>query len=205
MVRVIEKPLHPGWVYPCTVEEIQQQLLTFPPADLDGLAMVCLCPATRRELKEWGLYGAYYRTRAKIDLCGWPAALTDKFPKEWKRHHIDPQLVVQRSFGMQVEQIGRRWYCRWAREDWRCYVLEHVLPHEIGHHVGWVRNENLSEGFADDYALRYLQSLNSGADALDPQNKEFERPHDFAIFPEKRSAKSPSRSDKGYLNLPRRS
>jgi hypothetical protein len=27
MVKVFEKPLHPGWVYPCTVEEIEQQLL----------------------------------------------------------------------------------------------------------------------------------------------------------------------------------
>jgi|SRR5437667_5488054 len=168
MIRVFEKPLHPGWVYPCTVEEIEQQLLTFPPEDLKGLAVICLVPATRKDLKDWGLYGSYYRgiDKAKIYLYGWPDPLTDKFPQGTKRHHL-AHLDVHRSFGMQVEQIGTRWYCRWDREDWRRFVLEHVLPHEIGHHVC-----GPSEQLADDYALRYLRNLNGGTDALTSRGRE---------------------------------
>jgi hypothetical protein len=166
MIRVFEKPLHPGWVYPCTVEEIEQQLLTFPPEDLEGLAAVCLVPATRKDLKDWGLYGGYYQSKAKIELYGWPDSLTNKFPQGTKRHHL-AHLDVHRSFGMQVQQIGTRWYCRWEREDWRRFVLEHVLPHEIGHHV-----RGPSEEFADDYALRYLRRLNGGAEGLISRKKE---------------------------------
>jgi hypothetical protein len=167
MVKVIEKPLHPGWVYPCTVEEIEQQLLTFPPEDLAGLAAICLVPAILKELKAWGVNGRYHRSRASICLFGCPDSFSYKFPKGWKRHHVEPDLVVERSFGMRVEQIGRRWFCRWDREDWRRFVLEHVLPHEIGHHVC-----GLSEELAEDYARRYLRRLNGGADALASPRKE---------------------------------
>src|SRR5207249_701337 len=131
MIRVCDKPLPPGWVYPCTVEEIEQQLLTFPPEDLAGLAVICLVPALRRDLEDRGVNGRYCRSQGKPTIClyGWPDALTYKFHKAWKRHHVEPILVVERGFGMHVEQIGRRWFCRWDREDWRRFVLEHVLPH----------------------------------------------------------------------------
>jgi hypothetical protein len=156
MVKVFAKPLHPGWVYPCTVGDIEQQLQTFPPEDLEGLAVICLVPALRRDVEDRGVDGRYYSGgKPTICLFGWPESLTYKYPKGWKRHHIEPKLDVERSFGMRVEQIGRRWYCRWDREDWRRYVLEHVLPHEIGHHVC-----GDSEKLAEDYALRYLRSLN---------------------------------------------
>jgi hypothetical protein len=108
MLKIVEKPLHPGWVYPCTVEEIEEQLVTFPPEDLAGLAVICLVPALRWDLEDLGLDGRYYRGRATICLYGWPDSFAYKFPKGWKRHHIEPNLVVERSFGMQVEQIGRR-------------------------------------------------------------------------------------------------
>jgi hypothetical protein len=166
MVRVFEKPLHPGWIYPCTVEEIEQQLLTFPPEDLAGLAVICLVPALRRDLQDWGVDGRYYRSKAKICLYGWPDPPTYKYAKGTKRHHL-AHLDVERSFGMQVEQIGTRWYCRWHREDWRRFVLEHVLPHEIGHHVC-----GLSEILAEDYALRYLRRLNGGVDALASRKRQ---------------------------------
>jgi hypothetical protein len=154
MVKVFEKPLHPGWVYPCTVEEIEQQLLTFPPTHLEGLAVICLVPSIR---KEPGRYGCYYPgDKPTICLYSWPDSLTFKGSQRVKRRHIEHKLVVERSFGMQVEQIGSRWFCRWNREDWRHFILEHVLPHEIGHHVGEYCDP--SEQFAEDYALRYQRS-----------------------------------------------
>jgi hypothetical protein len=167
MVRVFEKPLHPGWVYPCTVEEIEEQLLTFPPEELAGLRVICLVPALRRDLEDRGVDGRYDRYRAVIYLYGWPESFAYKYPKGWKRHHIEPNLVVERSFGMHVEQIGRRWYCRWDREDWRRFVLEHILPHEIGHHVC-----GPSEALAEEYALRYLRRLNEGTNALTSPGRE---------------------------------
>jgi hypothetical protein len=194
MVRVFEKPLPPGWSYPCTVEEIEQQLLTFPPEDLAGLAVICLVPALRRDLEDRGVDGRYCRSQYKPKIClyGWPDSFAYKFPKGTKRHHL-AHLDVERGFGMHVEQIGRRWFCRWDREDWRRFVLEHVLPHEIGHHV-----YGLSEELAEDYALRYLRSLNREADALSSRKKEFRPHHNSSGFdPGKRSATPLRQTDKG--------
>jgi hypothetical protein len=74
---------------------------------------------------------------------------------------------VELAFGMRVEQIGRRWVCRWSADDLLRFILEHVLIHEVGHHVDWrertragfTRVPSLAarEQFAEDYALRYLR------------------------------------------------
>jgi hypothetical protein len=167
MVRVIEKPLHPGWVYPCTVEEIEQQLVTFPPEDLNGLSVICLAPVLRRDLEDRGVDGRYCRgTKPTIYLFGWPESFAYKFPKGTKRHHL-AHLDVERSFGMRVEQVGRRWYCRWDPEDWSRFIREYVLAHEIGHHVC-----GPSEEAAHDYAMRYLQGRKGGQNELASHEKQ---------------------------------
>jgi hypothetical protein len=194
VVKVLEKPLHPGWVYPCTVEEIEQQLLNFPPEDLEGLAVICLVPAIRRDLKDYtGLHGEYCQRKDKptIDLFSWPESLIHKFPQGTKRYHL-AHSTVHRSFGMQVEQIGTRWYCRWEREDWRRFVLEHVLVHEIGHHVC-----GPSEQLADDYALRYLRRLNGGT----PPTTKRDRRADPCLPKSRSVGQSPTRFSWGHRFL----
>ena len=69
---------------------------------------------------------------------------------------------------MRLEQVGSRWLCRWRAEDMRRFVLEHVLLHEIGHHVYWKERARLGlvarlalavrEQFAEAYALRHLRN-----------------------------------------------
>ena len=68
------------------------------------------------------------------------------------------------SLGMQVEKVGGRWYCRWSAEDLRLFMLEHVLIHEVGHHVQCTQRQRqgvdpwpsrrVSEQFAEAYACR---------------------------------------------------
>jgi hypothetical protein len=70
---------------------------------------------------------------------------------------------------MQVERTGSRWRVHWQAEDLRRYILEHVLLHEIGHHVQ--KMQRLREGlrsrlpvaakeqFAEAYAGRLRRSL----------------------------------------------
>ncbi len=43
--------------------------------------------------------------------------------------------AVEMEYGMKIELVGSRWLCRWEAEDLRRYSLEHVLQHEVGHHV----------------------------------------------------------------------
>ena len=58
----------------------------------------------------------------------------------------------------------------WSAEDLRCFIVEHVLLHELGQHVYFWRRQQQgltyhpnmpgAEQFAEDYALRY-RSLKS--------------------------------------------
>jgi hypothetical protein len=70
---------------------------------------------------------------------------------------------------MQVEQSNNRWVCRWRLEMLRAFILGHVLPHEIGHHICHTQRlqqgrtacpgEAACEQFAEDYALRLQREL----------------------------------------------
>jgi hypothetical protein len=48
---------------------------------------------------------------------------------------MESGLELEMEYGMRIEQRGSRWYSVWSFETLRRFVLEHVLLHEIGHHV----------------------------------------------------------------------
>ncbi|MDQ2686240.1 MAG: SMP-30/gluconolactonase/LRE family protein [Armatimonadota bacterium] len=95
-------------------------------------------------------------------------------PPHITRGDIEHFWVVELSYGMQITQEGSRWVCQWEAEALRRFTVEHVLLHEIGHHVCFRqrRQEGFqgplrhipSEQFAEDYALR-LQRLIDNARA----------------------------------------
>ena len=90
-------------------------------------------------------------------------------PEDWRSFHDEVQqcFAVELSYGMRTERAGSRLLCHWEPECLRRYVAEHVLLHEIGHHVQ--RRQRLragltafpghtaSEQIADDYALRWAR------------------------------------------------
>jgi hypothetical protein len=166
MIRIYERPLLPGWVYPCTVDDIRHQLATLPVDDLDGLWAVYLFPSTRKACSANGRY--YYRTeRPTIHLLSYPESLTYKQPAGTRRGDMETGFMIERHFGLRMEKVGSRWYCRWSAEDLRLFALEHVLIHEVGHHVQCMQRQRqgiqpwpsrrVSEQFAEAYACRYLR------------------------------------------------
>jgi hypothetical protein len=166
-VRLFERPVLPGWVYPCTLDDIHAQLARVPAADLVSLSAVGLVPATRKDCDAY----AYHRWDglSVIHICSQPEGLSWKLYPHAKRGHIEHCFAVELSFGMQVERTGSRWRVHWQAEDLRRYTPEHVLLHEIGHHVQ--KMQRLREGlrsrlpvaakeqFAEAYAGRLRRSL----------------------------------------------
>jgi hypothetical protein len=159
MIHVFERPLLPGWVYPCTVRDICQQLLRLPAEDLEGLWAVGLVPATR---KNCGSY-AYHRgdKRSVIHICSEPESLEFKV----YANGIN-RFAVEIAYGMRVARRGNRWYCKWQAQDLRSYIIEQVLLHEVGHHIQYWQGEHktrlsepVREQFADAYAYRQRRRL----------------------------------------------
>ena len=163
MIRLFEAPLPAGaGVYPCTVEDLRERLAHFPPADVEDLWAVGLVPSTRKDCSAHARY--FYPPKPSIYVYSYAASLRIKQPAHTTQSDVERGLAVELAYGMDVELHGARWYCQWQREALRRFIVEHVLPHEVGHHVYGQRRRRAglehrprtreSEQFAEAYALR---------------------------------------------------
>jgi hypothetical protein len=165
-IRFFERPLPPGHVYPCTVDDLRRQLMRLPPADLQGLWAVGLVPATRK-LRAYGYYWSGYRPH--IHICSRPASLEFRLRSGVKFRRTHHLYHIQSFFGLRLELRGGVWLGRWEADHLRRFILEYMLLHEVGHHVyylgyPWHRyrhgpSELNHERFAIAYAHRQQQRL----------------------------------------------
>ena len=161
-IRFFERPLLPGWIYPCTLDYIQTRLAQLPEEDLEGLWAVGLAPSTRNDWKANARY--IFGERPVIYIFSFAASLTFKQPAHVKRSEIESGLAIELAYGMQVQRVGSRWLCQWEPENLRRFIVEHVLLHEVGHHVHYRQRARVgihrppahrdTEQFAEAYALR---------------------------------------------------
>ena len=163
MVSMFERQLSPGWIYPCTVEDIRRGLEQLPEEDLEGLWAVGLVCSTRK----YHSANARYLVGEKpcIHIYSYPETLAYKLPPYVRHRDIEHGLCVERDFGMRLEPVGSRWWCHWDAEDLRRFIVQHVLPHEVGHHVSHQTRSSgglercpgtgACEQFAEAYARRH--------------------------------------------------
>lgn len=174
-IRVFERPLPPGsdHHYPCAIEDLRRQLARVPEYDLEGLWAIGLAPADRSHRYH---YATCFRWKWRIGKPVIEIYSTKGASQFMLRGRIDSgsiqrRLRVELRFGLEVERCGSYVLCRWPAEAERRYIIEHVLLHEIGHHVldqqRWRARlryhfpDHAHEQFADDYALRLHRELNS--------------------------------------------
>jgi len=163
MINFFEEALTPGWVYPCSLADIQERLTQLPEQDLAGLWAVGLAAATRKDCWVNGRYR--FAEKPTIRLYSYAETLSYRLPPQMKPVDIEVGLMVERDFGMTVERKGGRYLCHWVADDLRKFTLEHVLLHEIGHHVhaGKRKEQGYNprtyrheeEQWAESYALRH--------------------------------------------------
>jgi hypothetical protein len=167
MASVFKRPLLPGWVYPCSLEDIRQRLRQLPGEDLGGLWAVGLVPSTYRNCSANARY--FPVDRPVIHIYSYPATFSYKLPPHMKCSDLDRSFSAEFEFGMRVEQVGSRWWCRWDAESLRRFILEYVLAHEVGHHVSHRQRirqglkacpgKGVCEQFAEAYARRHVGKL----------------------------------------------
>ena len=161
--HLFEMPLAgTGQVYPCSLGDLEVELLRLATDDLQGLLSVGLVPGTAKDSKANARY--FYSPRPKIELYSFPAPLSIRLQRHLNPGQVSELYRLEREFGMETLQQGSRWVGRWQAADLRRFILEHVLLHEIGHHVYHMgrRRSGLvhrpftreSEQFAEAFALR---------------------------------------------------
>lgn len=163
MIALFKRPLLPGWIYPCTLADIEERLSHLPASDLEGLWAVGLIPSTRKDCNANGRY--VFDKHPTIYLYSHPETLTFKLRQHTKRSEIEAGCAVELEYGMWVEASGSRWICCWKADDLRRFILDHVLQHEIGHHVHYYQRVRQGlrippsrqeiEQFAEAYARRH--------------------------------------------------
>lgn len=156
-MTIFERPLPDGRVYPCVVADIREGLASVPQADLDGLWAVGLAPGRRKIHFAYATY--YHPPKPVIHIYAYAEPYSFRLTPHTRPHHIERWYRHDLSYGLRVERVGCRYVAHWDRENLRRYIVEHVLLHEIGHHVFRKRfgyhPGSASEQYADDYAIRH--------------------------------------------------
>ncbi len=170
-VYVFERPLPASLRhrYPFSAADIRKQMALVPEYDLEGLWSIGLCPLVRRKHHAYGTcYSCHYPERKPVIHLH---SRTDDFEFKLRQHcdsgYIEHFYRVELDYGMQVERRGSITLGRWPAEGIRRYIAEHVLLHEIGHHVQYQQRvrarhwrwlpHRQAEQFADDYAIRFVR------------------------------------------------
>ena len=78
------EPLKPGWIYPCTLDEIRTELENATTDELDGLNAVGLSASTRKDSNANGRYHREYKP--SIHIYSFPESFTFKITsKQYSR------------------------------------------------------------------------------------------------------------------------
>ena len=135
--------------------------------DIEGLWSVGLVPATHKDGEVDGRYD--FGKQPTIHIYSYLGTLQFKLRATTKPSEIAIDLAVQLQYGMSIVQEGNRYICVWSQENFRKFIVEHVLLHEVGHHVFFWRRKQQglpyrhdvagAEQFAEDYALRLKKYL----------------------------------------------
>jgi hypothetical protein len=172
--HIFERELPGGWTYPCTTDDIAAHLEKIPSTDLEGLWAIGLVPSTRKDNRVYARY--FDGDKPAIYIYSHVSDMRYKQPPNVKRADVESGPQDELRHGMRVEQVGSRWYCVWEPEQLRQFILYHVLPHEIGHHVCHQRRlrqglrgcpgNDYCEQFAEAYARRMEALIGDAAPAV---------------------------------------
>lgn len=151
-IPIFERPLHPEFVRPCSVDDVMEFLRNIPPEFLAGLNGIYLLGGTAKQRRGAVLPDGCYDFKAyKIYLAACPKNDLVQF---WSTLPPPHCLHEIKSAGVQIARVKGGWEIRYDETTLRRYTLESVLLHEIGHHVA--RDENKThrkkENFADWFA-----------------------------------------------------
>lgn len=170
-VAVVTHRLPANHRYPCTAADIHAQLADVPEWDLTELRTVELIPRTCYDQRYHGCYCGrhyfdwHYPNRKLTILLFSIKNTADSKTFRSDVGFLKRRFKVKLEYGMTLERVGSQTFCRWTDESYRRFMTEHVLLHEIGHHVqeqqrtlSGFRHElsrRCEEQFAEDYAIRF--------------------------------------------------
>lgn len=150
-IKFVADKLPDGYIYPCTVQDIKNILMEIPLEHLDGIKRIRL--SSQKVTNADASYN-----NGTINIYAVPRDLKFIFMEK------PPESIVKEysRFGAKWEVLGESWYCYWKQDNFKKYILEHVLFHELGHHIDdylSLRGRLGKEKFAERYALNLEKKI----------------------------------------------
>ena len=177
VIDFLVEPPRPGWIYPCTVDEVCEALSHLPCEDVGTFRIVVMRQPTRRQrllCPVWGRAAFHF----DVDGLSGPAVVIESQslePIKWSSS-LDPErareLARLRMDGHRVEKTRRHTVIHPSPSALRSTVLFRTLLHEVGHHVDarglsddqWDSKPRLEkEDFAHRYAAAAAERVRSKA------------------------------------------
>ncbi len=146
MIRLFQKPILPGWNYPCTLEDIKTKLETVPLNDLEHPYAAGLVPSTKKDYSANGKH--VHRVKPTITLYSIRDDYQYRLPARTKRKDVLRSFEVELEYGMTLIEENSKFTLNWEPAQLKSFILNPVLLHEIGHHVYF--ENRLRQGFKDN-------------------------------------------------------
>jgi hypothetical protein len=153
-IKFVVDKLPDGYAFPCTSGEIKNALQKIPVEHLNGIKRIKLSAQKMVNADASYIDGT-------INIYAVPRDLKFVFGEK----PPDSMTKEYSRFGARWEILGNQWYCYWKPENFKKYILEHVLFHELGHHIDdhlSLRRSFGKEKFAELYALDLENRLKNG-------------------------------------------
>lgn len=149
------------FVFPTTREALTEQVRRLPAADTHGITHLWLRRVNQRQF-DAGVPQAEFICGSGVRLIviyPWPADLLQRFGV---RKPTDTILRQYAPWTTDLRRDDGQWCLAWNPDVLERYCLDHLLIHEIGHHLDWYRNgwtaanRRETEDRAASYAARWL-------------------------------------------------
>jgi hypothetical protein len=153
-IKFVVDKLPDGYIFPCTTGDIKRALQGIPNDHLKGIKRIKL--SAQKTVNADASY-----IDGTINIYAIPRDLKFIFAEK----PPESMLKEYSRFGARWEMLGNQWYCYWRPENFKKYILEHVLYHELGHHIDdhlSLRRSHGKEKFAELYALDLENKLKNG-------------------------------------------
>ncbi|PQV65049.1 hypothetical protein B1R32_10256 [Abditibacterium utsteinense] len=169
LIFVTEKP-RLDCAHACSIDDIMRVLHYFPISDLEGLELIIFRQPKRKEeilSPAWGRYYPFLEIKklsgSAIILESLDLAKPIRWEKSLQRYGFE-RMERLRSQGHTVVETPKFYEIFSTLESVRETQLYETLPHEVGHHVQYLRDENIDqrtklekESFAEKYAREFIE------------------------------------------------
>ena len=146
--------------FPISAEEANIALKALPEGDHKGITHIWLRRIKKTDYEKGKLLLAEFicgRGVRLIVLYPFPKDMKMAFGKKKPSAKFSNEL---KKWNAEIIFKKGNWYAKWEMESLRSWYINHLLYHEVGHHVDWYdrhwssANIKETEEFADQYAIQ---------------------------------------------------